>query len=132
MRHVTNSELDQKVDPACEKIVHDIFFFENRFQTWIRKVDETIVEPDDAEVEWDEQNDELEDYFTEEQTPKVLLMTRNAPRGPMTQMCRELLKSIPNSTYLMRHGFALKKLIPVVSFEPKTSEKDELVSKNNV
>ena len=110
---MTNSELDQKVDPACEKIVHDIFF-ENRFQTWIRKVDETIVEPDDAEVEWDEQNDELEDYFTEEQTPKVLLMTRNAPRGPMTQMCRELLKSIPNSTYLMRHGFALKKLIPVV------------------
>ena len=54
-------------------------------------------------------------------------MTRNAPRGPMTQMCRELLKSIPNSTYLMRHGFALKKLIPVVSSE--MSEKDEMVSK---
>lgn len=79
----------------------------------MRKVDETIVEADDAEVEWDEQNDELENYYNKEQTPKVLLMTRNAPRGPMTQMCREFLKSIPNSTYLMRHGFALKKLIPV-------------------
>ena len=26
MRHVTNSELDQKVYPACDKIVHDFFF----------------------------------------------------------------------------------------------------------
>merc|ERR1712106_95813 len=78
-----------------------------------RKNDETIVDEDDAEVEWDEQNDELEDYFTQDQEPKVLLMTRSAPRGPMVQLCNELLRSIPNSTYLTRHGFPLKKLIPV-------------------
>ena len=36
-----------------------------------RKADETIVEDDDAEVEWDEQNDELDSYFSEEQEPKV-------------------------------------------------------------
>ena len=36
-----------------------------------RKTDETIVEDDDAEVEWDEQNDELDSYFSEEQEPKV-------------------------------------------------------------
>ena len=37
-----------------------------------RKNDETIVDEDDAEVEWDEQNDELEDYFSQEQEPKVI------------------------------------------------------------
>ena len=31
----------------------------------------------------------------------------------MKSLCRELLKTIPNSTFLFRHGFALKKLIPV-------------------
>ena len=36
-----------------------------------RKADETIVDEDDAEVEWDEQNDELDDYFTQDQQPKV-------------------------------------------------------------
>ena len=41
--------------------------------------------------------------------------------------CLEADVNIPNSTYLMRHGFALKKLIPVVSSE--MSEKDEMVSK---
>ena len=36
-----------------------------------RKADETIVDDDDAEVEWDEQNDELDSYFSEGQEPKV-------------------------------------------------------------
>ena len=40
-----------------------------------RKADETIVEDDDAEVEWDEQNDELDSYFSEEQEPKVRFWT---------------------------------------------------------
>ena len=82
----------------------------------MRKIDETIVEPDDAEVEWEEANDELESHFNSTVPPKVLLMTRNAPNGPMKSLCKELLKTIPNSTYLFRQGFALKKLIPVVRF----------------
>ena len=43
-----------------------------------RKADETIVDEDDAEVEWDEQNDELDDYFTQDQQPKVSLTPVNS------------------------------------------------------
>ena len=39
-------------------------------------------------------------------------MTRNAPKGPMVKMCHELLKTIPNSQFFFRQGFALKKIIP--------------------
>lgn len=78
----------------------------------MRKLDETTVDPDDAEVEWEEQNDELSDYFNNGTVPKVLIMTRNAPKGPMVKMCHELLKTIPNSQFFFRQGFALKKIIP--------------------
>ncbi|CBY23608.1 unnamed protein product [Oikopleura dioica] len=78
----------------------------------MRKFDETTVEPDDAEVDWEEQNDELSDYFNNGTVPKILIMTRNAPKGPMVKMCHELLKTIPNSQFFFRQGFALKKIIP--------------------
>lgn len=81
----------------------------------MRKIDETIVERDDAEVEWEEENDELSGYFSNQDTkviPKVLLMTRNAPRGPMVRICKELLKTIPNSSFFFRQGFPLKKIMP--------------------
>ena len=54
-------------------------------------------------------------------------MTRNAPRGPMVQLCNELLKTIPNSTYLTRHGFPLKKLIPVVRYRTVLSLENRIL-----
>jgi len=78
----------------------------------MRKFDETTVEKDDAEVEWEEDNDELSPYFRGEVIPKVLIMTRNAPKGPMTKICKELKKTIPNSTFKFRQGFPLKKIMP--------------------
>ena len=65
-----------------------------------------------SEVDWEEQNDELSDYFNNGTVPKILIMTRNAPKGPMVKMCHELLKTIPNSQFFFRQGFALKKIIP--------------------
>ena len=47
------------------------------------KVDETIVDPDDPEVEWEEKNDEFESYFSEEKEPKGLSSSSiwNIPMG---------------------------------------------------
>ncbi|XP_070563358.1 ribosome production factor 1-like [Ptychodera flava] len=77
-----------------------------------RVYDETMVDPQDQEVLYDEANDEIAPYFNRETTPKILITTSDRPRSRTTRLCAELADSIPNAEVYYRRGLALKKVIP--------------------
>ncbi|XP_072918632.1 ribosome production factor 1 [Hemitrygon akajei] len=77
-----------------------------------RVYDETVVDPNDEEVAFDEATDEFSSYFNREVTPMVLITTSDRPRGRTVRLCDQLSKVIPNSHVYYRRGLALKKIIP--------------------
>lgn len=78
----------------------------------MRVPDDTMVDPEDEEVQLDEAQDEMSSYFNRVTTPKILLTTCDRP-GPRTnKFCKELKKMIPNTELLYRRGLDLKKIIP--------------------
>ncbi|XP_043941650.1 ribosome production factor 1 [Protopterus annectens] len=77
-----------------------------------RVYDETVVDPTDEEVAFDESTDEFSSYFNRLTTPKVLITTSDRPRGRTVRFCRQLSTIIPNSFVYYRRGLALKKIIP--------------------
>ncbi|XP_077981160.1 ribosome production factor 1-like [Glandiceps talaboti] len=77
-----------------------------------RVYDETMVDPQDEEVLYDEATDEMATYFNRETTPKILITTSDRPKSRTTRLCKELSDSIPNSEVYYRRGLALKKVIP--------------------
>lgn len=76
----------------------------------MREADETIVPPEDSEVEGDEAMDEFEKYFAGNTTPKVLLTTQKKPSRKMFDLLKELIHVIPNTFYYPRRDFPFKKM----------------------
>eukprot|EP00928_Gymnodinium_smaydae_P061734 TRINITY_DN45756_c0_g1_i1.p1 TRINITY_DN45756_c0_g1~~TRINITY_DN45756_c0_g1_i1.p1 ORF type:complete len:357 (+),score=80.11 TRINITY_DN45756_c0_g1_i1:61-1071(+) len=76
----------------------------------MREPDETIVPPDDSEVEDDEAMDEFEKYFAQGKTPKILLTTQRSPSSKCFDFMKELIHVIPNCYYWPRKDFAFKKI----------------------
>lgn len=76
----------------------------------MREADETIVPPDDSEVEDDEAMDEFEKYFVNGKTPKVLVTTQRSPSAKLFDFLKELVCVVPNAFYWPRKDFAFKKI----------------------
>merc|ERR1719356_1632190 len=81
----------------------------------MREADETIVPPDDSEVEDDEAMDEFEKYFSGDQAPKVLLTTQKKPSSKLFDLLKELIHVIPNTFYYPRKDFPFKKMCEYAS-----------------
>ncbi|KAM3876383.1 ribosome production factor 1 [Diretmus argenteus] len=77
-----------------------------------RVFDETMVDPDDEEVAFDEGTDEFSAYFNQLTNPKVLITTSDRPRGRTVRFCEQLATVIPDSYVYYRRGLALKRIIP--------------------
>lgn len=76
----------------------------------MREADETIVPPEDSEVEDDEAMDEFEKYFAQGKTPKVLITTQKKPSSKLYDFLKELIHVIPNCFYWPRKDFGFKKI----------------------
>ncbi|XP_056671395.1 ribosome production factor 1 isoform X2 [Monodelphis domestica] len=77
-----------------------------------RVYDETIVDPNDEEVAYDEATDEFASHFNRQTSPKILITTSDRPRGRTVRFCEQLSTVIPNSHVYYRRGLALKRIIP--------------------
>ncbi|TKS74666.1 Ribosome production factor 1 [Collichthys lucidus] len=77
-----------------------------------RVYDETVVDPEDEEVAFDEGTDEFSAYFNGLTNPKVLITTSDRPRGRTVRFCEQLATVIPNAHVYYRRGLALKRVIP--------------------
>mmetsp|Transcript_79489 Transcript_79489/g.199846 ORF Transcript_79489/g.199846 Transcript_79489/m.199846 type:complete len:340 (+) Transcript_79489:72-1091(+) len=81
----------------------------------MREADETIVPPEDSEVEDDEAMDEFEKYFSGNVKPKILLTTQKKPSGKCFDFLKELVHVIPNTFYYPRKEFPFKKICEYAS-----------------
>lgn len=78
----------------------------------MRVYDETMVNPEDEEVLYDEATDEIAPYFNRQTTPKILITTADKISARTYKFCKELRKVIPNSDVFSRKNMDLKKIIP--------------------
>lgn len=76
----------------------------------MREPDETILPPEDSEVEDDEAMDEFEKYFSGDQVPKILVTTQKKPSSKLFDFLKELVHVIPNTFYYPRKDFPFKKM----------------------
>merc|ERR1719242_355029 len=76
----------------------------------LREPDETIVPPDDSEVEDDEALDEFNKYFMGGKVPKILLTTQRKPSAKLYDFLKEMIHVIPNTFYYPRRDFQFKKI----------------------
>eukprot|EP00429_Kryptoperidinium_foliaceum_P075445 CAMPEP_0176224900 /NCGR_PEP_ID=MMETSP0121_2-20121125/21490_1 /TAXON_ID=160619 /ORGANISM="Kryptoperidinium foliaceum, Strain CCMP 1326" /LENGTH=407 /DNA_ID=CAMNT_0017564163 /DNA_START=90 /DNA_END=1314 /DNA_ORIENTATION=+ len=76
----------------------------------MREPDETILPPDDSEVEDDEALDEFDSYFSSGKTPKILVTTQRKPSRKLFDFLKELVCVVPNTFYYPRQDFAFKKI----------------------
>lgn len=76
-------------------------------------MDETVVNPNDEEVEMDIRNDELESHWDpkNERNPRVLITSSDNPHARTIQLCRELKTILPKSEFRFRNRSAIKKII---------------------
>ncbi|PSC71393.1 Ribosome production factor 1 isoform A [Micractinium conductrix] len=76
-----------------------------------REKDETTVQPEDAEVAADEDQDEFAEHFKRIRPPNVLITTSYKVTGTMYRFISELLEVLPCATYYKRQGYPLKKIV---------------------
>lgn len=76
-----------------------------------REKDETMVQPDDAEVAADEDQDEFAEHFKRVRPPNVLITTSYKVTGVAYRFISELLEVLPCATYYKRQGYPLKKIV---------------------
>mmetsp|Transcript_15481 Transcript_15481/g.36572 ORF Transcript_15481/g.36572 Transcript_15481/m.36572 type:complete len:288 (-) Transcript_15481:94-957(-) len=81
----------------------------------MREPDETIVPPDDSEVEADEGMDEFDKYFTGNTKPKILMTTQQVPTKTLFKFMKELIHVIPNTYYYPRKDYQFKKICQYAS-----------------
>lgn len=81
----------------------------------MREPDETIVPPEDSEVEDDEALDEFENYFKGDVKPKILVTTQKHPSSKCFNFLKELVSVLPNCFYYPRKDFPFKKMCEVAS-----------------
>lgn len=74
----------------------------------LREQDETIVPPDDEEVQQDEAIDEFASYFDGTTTPKIMITTTKKPSRKVYDFLKELIEVIPNAFYYKRGEHKLK------------------------
>ncbi|XP_072174168.1 ribosome production factor 1-like isoform X2 [Diadema setosum] len=77
----------------------------------MRVFDETMVDPQDQEVSYDETTDEMAPYFNRETTPKVLITTSDKAAWRTRRLCKELSSCIPDSQVHHRRHLPLKRII---------------------
>ncbi|XP_030852522.1 ribosome production factor 1 [Strongylocentrotus purpuratus] len=77
----------------------------------MRVFDETMVNPEDEEVTYDEATDEMAPYFNRETLPKVLITTSDKAAWTTRRLCKELSSCIPNSEVHHRRHLPLKRII---------------------
>mmetsp|Transcript_6975 Transcript_6975/g.11234 ORF Transcript_6975/g.11234 Transcript_6975/m.11234 type:complete len:337 (-) Transcript_6975:91-1101(-) len=97
---------NQEAEARGEEVVRPVA----RTVDTMREADETIVPPDDSEVEGDEAFDEFEKYFSGNTKPKVLLTTAKSPSTKLFDFLKELIHVIPNTFYYPRKDYAFKKI----------------------
>ncbi|GFY42169.1 ribosome production factor 1 [Trichonephila inaurata madagascariensis] len=76
-----------------------------------REPDETMVDPDDQEIQVDQSIDEFSSYYNREETPKVLITCSENPHTWTIRFCRELKVLIQDSIFLYRKRASLKHLV---------------------
>lgn len=77
----------------------------------MRRFDETLVKPNDAEVAAEERIDEFASHFKGETTPKLYLTTSRKPSEKMRTFVKELLLILPNIYYFARDEYTLDSLV---------------------
>ncbi|KAG5180838.1 anticodon-binding protein [Tribonema minus] len=75
-----------------------------------READETVVAPDDEEVEADEAGDEFARFFNNETTPKIMITTRPRPSAELFMFIRDLMQMLPNAFFYPRKSATVKQL----------------------
>ncbi|GFT84818.1 ribosome production factor 1 [Nephila pilipes] len=77
----------------------------------MREPDETMVDPEDQEIQVDQSNDEFSSYYNQDESPKVLITCSENPHTWTIRFCRELKALIQDSIFLYRKHASLKKLV---------------------
>ncbi|GIX65048.1 RNA processing factor [Babesia caballi] len=77
----------------------------------MRRFDETLVRPDDAEVAAEERIDEFASHFRGEVEPKLYLTTSRRPSEKMRTFVKELLLILPNVFYFARDEYKLEQMV---------------------
>mmetsp|Transcript_22679 Transcript_22679/g.38004 ORF Transcript_22679/g.38004 Transcript_22679/m.38004 type:complete len:304 (+) Transcript_22679:83-994(+) len=75
-----------------------------------REVDETMIQPDDEEIAGDEKDDEFAKYFSNDETPKIMITTRPNCSRKLYPFIGDLMQMVPNAFYYPRGKFKVKEL----------------------
>ncbi|CAM9243237.1 unnamed protein product [Pylaiella littoralis] len=75
-----------------------------------RDPDRTVVKPADEEVFRDEAEDEFAKFFSNEQTPKIMITTRPRPSGNLFHFVQDLLRMVPNAFFYPRKSYTVKQI----------------------
>lgn len=75
-----------------------------------RDPDRTVVKPADEEVFRDEAEDEFSKFFSNDQTPKIMITTRPRPSGNLFHFVQDLLRMIPNAFFYPRKSYTVKQI----------------------
>mmetsp|Transcript_25 Transcript_25/g.62 ORF Transcript_25/g.62 Transcript_25/m.62 type:complete len:308 (-) Transcript_25:97-1020(-) len=76
-----------------------------------REKDETVVDPEDEEVQGDEAVDEFSDIIDGKVKPRVIVTSSYKPSKIMYDFIIEFLRVIPGSTYYQRKSHEIKKIV---------------------
>lgn len=80
-----------------------------------READETVVCPDDDELQADDAGDEMAAHFSHVRAPKVLVTTAHSPSKITYRFIRELLAVIPGATFYERGPYHIKQIVKFAS-----------------
>jgi len=101
----------QEAEARGEEVIRQ----EPRTVDKMREPDETIVPPEDSEVEDDEALDEFDKYFSGDTPPKILVTTQKHPSSKCFDFLKELVHVLPNTFYYPRKDFPFKKMCEVAA-----------------
>ncbi|GBN09515.1 Ribosome production factor 1 [Araneus ventricosus] len=76
-----------------------------------REPDETMVDPEDQEIQADQSFDEFSTYYNREEPPKVVITCSENPHSWTIRFCRDLKLLIQDSIFVYRRHASLKKLV---------------------
>ena len=81
----------------------------------MREFDDTLVAPDDEDVQQDEAVDEFASYFRAEREPKILVTTSDYAHSKTLRFCREFMRTVPNSEFKRRKRMSIKRMVVAAS-----------------
>ncbi|GAQ92210.1 Ribosomal RNA processing Brix domain protein [Klebsormidium nitens] len=76
-----------------------------------REVDDTLVRPDDQELQAEEAQDEFSGHFARAVAPKVLVTTCRRPSKGLLRFVAELLGLLPGAHFYKRADYAVKQMV---------------------